>query len=61
VTQFWRRNAGEHGEIGRGRDDRVDIINSKTLGGTSAAYLAARLKRGHPEIWAAYMNEQCGG
>lgn len=41
----------QHGEIGRGRTaDRADNINSN--GGTSAAYLVARLKRDRPDIAA---------
>lgn len=40
-----------HGEIGNGRG-RVDDVKS-TQGGNSAPYLAARLKRDHPEIAAA--------
>ena len=44
-----REPLAEQGEIGNGRS-RVDNINSKTEGGTSASYLAAKLKRDHPDI-----------
>jgi hypothetical protein len=39
----------EHGEVGNGRESRVDIINS-TQGGTGAEYLTARIARDNPEI-----------
>jgi DNA adenine methylase len=39
----------QHGEIGNGRS-RVDIINSKTKGGTDPEYLTARIARDHPDI-----------
>lgn len=38
-----------HGEIGNGRQSRVDIINS-TQGGTSQSYLLQRLKRDRPDL-----------
>jgi hypothetical protein len=38
-----------HGEVGKGRG-RVDNVNSKTDGGNSADYLAARIKRDRPDI-----------
>ncbi len=37
-----------HGEIGNGRSRGVD--NTSTRGSTNADYLAARIKRDHPEI-----------
>jgi hypothetical protein len=44
-----RSEAAEH---------QVDNVNLKHKGGNSASYLAARLKRDHPPIWAAYIAEQ---
>jgi hypothetical protein len=46
--QGTRPALAEHGEIGRGRD-RGDNITSEERG-TSSAYLAAKLRRDHPEI-----------
>jgi len=40
----------EHGEVGRGRENRPYNIRSKSEFGTNAEYLTARIARDYPEI-----------
>jgi hypothetical protein len=46
--QGTRPALAEHGEIGRGRDRDDNVISNQQ--GNSSAYLAAKLRRDHPEI-----------
>ena len=50
-----RDDAPKRGEVGRGRGSRSDNIKPNK-GGTDTSYLAARLKRDHPEIAARVAN-----
>jgi len=49
VKDLLNPDAAGHGEVGKGRGDRVDNVNSKD-GGNSESYALRRLKRDHPEL-----------